>query len=404
MGISFCTPIKYAGCQNVTFGQRMTERVDDYFYLSGRCAFVVQGQPHKNGSEEVVVQLGETPCWKTILKVISYATVILPLIMVMAKIILRNSYRYHECMPPQPFQPQPPAPPPQPPFQASPPQPTPPPRPPLPPATPLESWRPPRPPQILAPGRPLSSNSGFASRAPLTLVRAEKPSNLNISVLFNQRFTVRDPIVPMPTSIDTQNASIKYTWNVHTRNDGTMTTSSMAGRINRINMIWWESIRNDVLTHVDSTQAVCVKRSEVREFLRKTLEKLGVQDREHNAFANYWQSVFENDYDLQSAPYILIQPVLPSDLRKYLPEMEVSGPDAAAFDLQRFYFRFEPISQPNQGMSSDSYFESLNEADLGRNVVIDLGGEVVESPSIHRSSWDESAFNAAFIKEHIYAA
>jgi len=351
MGIGFFTPVKY-GNQATSLGQKLTEFVDDYFYLGGRIAQVTKS--NQIGSEPVVLKVGKTVWWKTALKVISYTTLIVPMNMLIAKAALRSYYAFYDRILVEPF---------------------------------------------LCPHHLHDYPVGV--KAPLTLVRSSRPVDLRISVLFNHRCRPQEPIVPQPTEILTRGPLSKYSWDVLTHQDGTMTVHSMDGRSDRVSMIWWEAQRKDTLTHLDTNQAVCVKRGELKEFLGATLKKMGVQDKELSAFTHYWHETFKNDYEPQAAPFVLVQPVKSSELRKYLPDMQVEGKEAGSFVLNRFYFRFEPVSR-RAGISAASYIGSIKPNELGPNAVIDLGGEVVET-QVQGGKWEgSSAFQSAFIKEHIY--
>lgn len=346
--ISFFTPVSYRD-QPTFWGQKAVELVDGYFSLGGRVAVVIPGAV-QNGSQEVALQDVNAVWWQTALKVVSYFTVVIPVIMLVAKAIMRSQYLFHECQ---------------------------------------------RQPNVF-PDPPYDM---VVAKAPLTLVRSDGPANLDISVLYNQKFSPQDPIEPKPSEIANQGPLSKYTWKVLAHEDGTMTAADR-----RIKMIWWEAMRHEMPTRIDTDQAVCVERSELKGFLEKTLKKLGVQDKELGAFTHYWHEIFKNDYDAQNAPFVLVQLIQPDELGKYIPEMEVQGPDAGRFDLQRFYFRFEPTSNFDRGMNADVYLANLDEAQLGPNVVIDLGGEVADCPGVERVEWEGAeAFEQGFIREHIYA-
>jgi hypothetical protein len=244
----------------------------------------------------------------------------------------------------------------------------------------------------------------IVEKAPLTFVRSEKPTNLKISILFDAKYKPVDPIVPKPTEIVTESTTSKYTWNVLTHADGTMTSSSMDGLRKRINMIWWEAIRKELPTRLDEKQAVCVKRSEMKEFLGKSLAKLGLKDRELVAFTQYWNEQFKANDASKNTPYVLIQLINPQETNKFLPTMTVEGESAESFTVNRIYFRFEPISKPDRGVEAESYLANLKPLDLGLNAVIDLGGEVAKSPEVQSSEETESSTfsNEAFINEYLY--
>lgn len=93
--IGFWTPIKYEG-PSASWPQKIREYADSYFYLGGRVAVVIPGVT-ENGSTGVKVQEEPCPLWKTALKVASYFTLFLPVIMLQIKLISRAFYLFHEC-------------------------------------------------------------------------------------------------------------------------------------------------------------------------------------------------------------------------------------------------------------------------------------------------------------------
>ena len=91
--IGFWTPVKYDH-QPVAFGRKLTAFSDDYFHLNGRVAIAVP-ESLKNGSVGVKLESRQTKNWQTILKVVSYATIIFPLIMFIIKAVGRCYYSFH---------------------------------------------------------------------------------------------------------------------------------------------------------------------------------------------------------------------------------------------------------------------------------------------------------------------
>jgi hypothetical protein len=89
--LSFFTPVDY-GDQPKSFTQSILESVDHYFYLGGRKAQVIPGM--QNGKQLVELVDGSQTLFKTCLKVASYFTLVLPLILGAVKLVLRalNSY------------------------------------------------------------------------------------------------------------------------------------------------------------------------------------------------------------------------------------------------------------------------------------------------------------------------
>lgn len=355
-GISFLTPIRYEN-QPTTFGQKALEVVDSYFYFGGRIAVVVPSAM-KNGSAEVQMRDGKLT-WLQVASKISYATVILPVLLMVAKAFLRSFYRFHECQNKGT---------PQPPHQR---------------------------PDIL--DYPIA-------KAPLTLVRSDKPVDLKISILFNQQFAPQYPIEPKPTSITKKADRETYSWNVRTQQDGSLVLSSLEGLQTKIKMIWWEAIRKEQKAQIDHAQAICVASSEVKNVLGAILQKSGLSDQESHAFKQYWHEIFTNNYDPQHTPFVMVQLVEKENNGKYLPQMTIDGEEAESFDLQRFYFLFEPVSQPAHGVDQESYLKQLATKTLGSRVVIDLGGELAHSPEMQiKQNWPgEDAFNKKFIETYIY--
>lgn len=92
-GISFFTPVNY-DCLSKSIGQCLLENVDAYFHLAGEKAVAPSGVI--NGSAEgVYIVNEETSFLITALKVASYFTLILPLIMLVAKVILRCTHDFY---------------------------------------------------------------------------------------------------------------------------------------------------------------------------------------------------------------------------------------------------------------------------------------------------------------------
>lgn len=351
--INFFTPVHFSN-KSASCKEKLMEDVDHYFFLGGRRAKVIDKK-----TQEVEYKKHTPSCLTIALKICSYATLIMPSLMFIAKAILRANNNFHVCenrVQPAP-NPQPPMPVPDPFF-----------------------------------------NNEPIVKAPFTLVRSNKPSDLKISVIYNQKFTHVDPTAPKPSEI----RDSKHTWNVTANTDGTMTTEKQE----KIRMIWWEAIRKEENLNVDPSQSALVKKEDLKEFLGSTLKKLGVKESELSSFITFWHETFMRTDTLKDAPYVLVEMINPEDLNKYLPEMQVEGKDADSFDLKRFYFRFEPTTQKDQGMNSDVYLKNLEQKTLGPNVVLDLGGEFAKSHTIKYIGEMPNAaqFNDAFIREHIYSS
>lgn len=90
MSINFLTPLAYRNDKN--FKARSIERVDNYFHLGGKKAYVI-GQS-KDGREKVVFNKSRASILGSAVKVLSYATVVIPLIMLTTKAILRAQLHF----------------------------------------------------------------------------------------------------------------------------------------------------------------------------------------------------------------------------------------------------------------------------------------------------------------------
>lgn len=87
--------------QAVTFGtqskscvQTLLEGVDSYFYLGGKKTLVIAGSIQQ-GSQGVILTQNSPTFFITALKVVSYLTVVIPLILLIAKAILRSIHTFH---------------------------------------------------------------------------------------------------------------------------------------------------------------------------------------------------------------------------------------------------------------------------------------------------------------------
>lgn len=88
--INFFTPVDY--CTHTLGEKSLLEKVDDYFYLGGKRAYVT-GMMSKDGQEKVIL-LESKPSSATTAKIASYCTIIIPLIMLVAKLVLRRKHTY----------------------------------------------------------------------------------------------------------------------------------------------------------------------------------------------------------------------------------------------------------------------------------------------------------------------
>lgn len=87
--ISFFTPVGF-GSQSQPF----SEKIDNYFHLGGKKAYVIPGHVEQ-GSEGVVLTQGQSSFLTTVLKIVSYFTLIIPVLMLIAKAALRHSHSFY---------------------------------------------------------------------------------------------------------------------------------------------------------------------------------------------------------------------------------------------------------------------------------------------------------------------
>lgn len=90
--VGFFTAVSF-GDQPKSCSQSLLETVDSYFYLCGKKAYVIPGNLQQ-GSEGTILRNDSSTCLVTAIKVISYATVILPVIILIAKIVLRSIHTF----------------------------------------------------------------------------------------------------------------------------------------------------------------------------------------------------------------------------------------------------------------------------------------------------------------------
>lgn len=90
--LNFFTPVIY---QNHSRSEKnyFSINVDNYFYLGGKRALVIQGRT-KNGHQKVILSETEISLLERIAKVVSYFTIIIPLIMLVIKAALRSKYNF----------------------------------------------------------------------------------------------------------------------------------------------------------------------------------------------------------------------------------------------------------------------------------------------------------------------
>jgi hypothetical protein len=91
--IGFFTAVNFGGHPK-SCTQSLLEIVDGYFYLGGKKAYVISGYTQQ-ASEETTLRDDSSTHLVTAIKIISYATLILPAIMLIAKIVLRSIHTFH---------------------------------------------------------------------------------------------------------------------------------------------------------------------------------------------------------------------------------------------------------------------------------------------------------------------
>lgn len=90
--VSFCTAVTYGNLPKSAC-QSLLEGVDSYFYLGGKKAQVITGEV-KKGNQDVRWITEKPSLLSTCAKIISYAFIIIPLILFIAKILLRSSHHF----------------------------------------------------------------------------------------------------------------------------------------------------------------------------------------------------------------------------------------------------------------------------------------------------------------------
>ncbi len=90
--VNFFTAVSF-GSHPKSCSQSLLEAVDSYFYLGGKKAFVIPGDIDQ-GAKKVVLSQDSSSFLGTVFKVISYATLIIPAIVLIAKAILRSIYSF----------------------------------------------------------------------------------------------------------------------------------------------------------------------------------------------------------------------------------------------------------------------------------------------------------------------
>jgi hypothetical protein len=96
--LSFFTAVRYGEEHQKNIKQYVQEGIEGYFYLSGKSAYII---PNKvlDGSQEVEIRHKNRSKFKQVvigaLKVVSYITLVIPLIMIISKAIFRGTHKFH---------------------------------------------------------------------------------------------------------------------------------------------------------------------------------------------------------------------------------------------------------------------------------------------------------------------
>lgn len=97
--LNFFTPVTYISSSK-SFGSSLLEKVDNYFYLGGKKAYVINGLA-KNGQEKVILSEFKSSFLARVGKVFSYFTIVVPIFMLIAKAVLRSTHSFKVIDPKQ---------------------------------------------------------------------------------------------------------------------------------------------------------------------------------------------------------------------------------------------------------------------------------------------------------------
>ncbi len=97
--IDFYTAVSYKNSSN-SLQSLLIDKVDDYFYLGGKKAYVIQGRT-KKGQEKAILSDAKTSTLSKVAKVFSYFTVVIPLFMLIIKAVLRSKHNFKVIDPKQ---------------------------------------------------------------------------------------------------------------------------------------------------------------------------------------------------------------------------------------------------------------------------------------------------------------
>ena len=91
--VSFFTAISFE-TRPKSYTQSALETIDSYFYLGGKKAYAVSGDTQQE-SQGTMLREGSSSFLMTALKVISYLTIVIPVVLLIAKAILRSIHTFH---------------------------------------------------------------------------------------------------------------------------------------------------------------------------------------------------------------------------------------------------------------------------------------------------------------------
>lgn len=90
--VGFFTPVEYSGTLTTT--QSILQTADGYFCLNGKKALVIQ-KTTEIGPEKVVISETNSSGLKVFLKVVSYVSIVTPILMLSIKAIARSQHTFH---------------------------------------------------------------------------------------------------------------------------------------------------------------------------------------------------------------------------------------------------------------------------------------------------------------------
>lgn len=92
LNLNFFTAVTYQTPPK-SIAAYLLQKVDDYFYLGGKKAYVIQGRT-KTGQEKVILSEATSSLLAKVAKVLSFFTLVIPMILLMAKAALRSQHSF----------------------------------------------------------------------------------------------------------------------------------------------------------------------------------------------------------------------------------------------------------------------------------------------------------------------